>query len=47
MRPAILYWRTSTGDEVDFVIEWQGNLLDLGGRACHTLVESHLIAARS
>jgi uncharacterized protein len=26
-RPAILYWRTSSGDEVDFVIEWQGRLL--------------------
>jgi predicted AAA+ superfamily ATPase len=26
-RPAILYWRTSTGEEVDFVVEWQGRLL--------------------
>lgn len=25
--PEILYWRTSTGNEVDFVIEWQGRLL--------------------
>lgn len=28
-RPAILYWRTSAGDEVDFVIEWQGKLLGI------------------
>jgi uncharacterized protein len=27
--PEILYWRTSTGSEVDFVIEWQGRLLPL------------------
>jgi predicted AAA+ superfamily ATPase len=27
IRPAILYWRTSAGEEVDFVIEWQGRLL--------------------
>jgi predicted AAA+ superfamily ATPase len=26
-RPAILYWRTNSGDEVDFVIERQGKLL--------------------
>jgi predicted AAA+ superfamily ATPase len=26
-RPAILYWRTNAGDEVDFVIERQGKLL--------------------
>ena len=26
-RPVILYWRTSSGEEVDFVIEWQGRLL--------------------
>jgi predicted AAA+ superfamily ATPase len=25
--PEILYWRTSTGEEVDFVVEWQGRLL--------------------
>ncbi len=25
--PEILYWRTTTGNEVDFVIEWQGRLL--------------------
>jgi uncharacterized protein len=25
--PEILYWRTHTGSEVDFVIEWQGRLL--------------------
>ncbi len=28
-RPAIMYWRTSAGDEVDFVIEWQGKLLGI------------------
>ena len=27
--PEILYWRTSTGHEVDFVIEWQGRLLPI------------------
>jgi uncharacterized protein len=27
--PEILYWRTSTGSEVDFVIEWQGRLLPI------------------
>jgi hypothetical protein len=27
--PEILYWRTSTGNEVDFVIEWQGRLLPI------------------
>jgi predicted AAA+ superfamily ATPase len=27
VRPTILYWRTSTGAEVDFVIEWKGQLL--------------------
>ena len=26
-RPAILYWRTNSGEEVDFVIERQGKLL--------------------
>jgi uncharacterized protein len=26
-RPEILYWRTTTGEEVDFLIEWQGRLL--------------------
>lgn len=33
MRPAILYWRTSAGDEVDFVIEWQGKLLGIEVKA--------------
>jgi uncharacterized protein len=28
-RPAILYWRTSSGEEVDFVIERQGKLLGI------------------
>lgn len=26
-RPTVLYWRTDTGAEVDFVIEWNGRLL--------------------
>ena len=26
-RPEILHWRTATGKEVDFVIEWRGKLL--------------------
>lgn len=28
-RPEILYWRTSTNEEVDFVIDWAGELLPL------------------
>jgi predicted AAA+ superfamily ATPase len=32
-RPAILYWRTSSGDEVDFVIERQGRLLAIEVKA--------------
>ena len=32
-RPEILYWRTSTGDEVDFVIEHQGKLLPVEVKA--------------
>jgi predicted AAA+ superfamily ATPase len=27
--PAILYWRTSIGEEVDFVIEWKGKVLPI------------------
>jgi len=27
--PEILYWRTATGEEVDFVIEWRGELLPI------------------
>lgn len=27
--PEILYWRTTTGEEVDFVVEWQGKLLPI------------------
>jgi len=26
-QPELLYWRTSTGEEVDFVVEWRGRLL--------------------
>jgi predicted AAA+ superfamily ATPase len=32
-RPAILYWRTSTGEEVDFVIERHGKLLPVEVKA--------------
>jgi uncharacterized protein len=32
-RPAILYWRTSTGDEVDFLIERKGKLLPIEVKA--------------
>lgn len=31
--PEILYWRTSKGAEVDFVIEWQGQLLAIEVKA--------------
>ena len=31
--PEVLYWRTTTGDEVDFVIEWQGRLLPIEVKA--------------
>ena len=27
IRPAMMYWRTSTGEEVDFIIEWKNKLL--------------------
>lgn len=32
-RPAILYWRTAAGEEVDFVIEWKGKLLGVEVKA--------------
>jgi uncharacterized protein len=32
-RPAILYWRTSSGDEVDFLIERKGKLLPIEVKA--------------
>lgn len=32
-RPSILYWRTSTGEEVDFVIERQGRVLPVEVKA--------------
>ena len=32
-RPEVLYWRTTTGDEVDFVIEWQGRILPVEVKA--------------
>jgi predicted AAA+ superfamily ATPase len=32
-RPEILFWRTAAGDEVDFVIEWKGQLLPIEVKA--------------
>jgi predicted AAA+ superfamily ATPase len=32
-RPSIMYWRTSTGDEVDFVVEWKNRLLGIEVKA--------------
>lgn len=32
-RPEILFWRTASGDEVDFVIEWKGKLLPIEVKA--------------
>ncbi len=32
-RPEVLYWRTASGDEVDFVIEWKGQLLPIEVKA--------------
>lgn len=32
-RPEILYWRTATGEEVDFLIEWQGRILPVEVKA--------------
>ncbi|MBK7876936.1 MAG: ATP-binding protein [Planctomycetes bacterium] len=31
--PEVLYWRTSTGTEVDFVLEWKGRLLPIEVKA--------------
>lgn len=33
IRPSIMYWRTSSGEEVDFVIEWKGKLLGVEVKA--------------
>jgi predicted AAA+ superfamily ATPase len=32
-RPEILYWRTTAGEEVDFVVEWKGKLLPIEVKA--------------
>jgi predicted AAA+ superfamily ATPase len=32
-RPEILYWRTASGEEVDFVIEWKGRVLPIEVKA--------------
>jgi predicted AAA+ superfamily ATPase len=32
-RPEVLYWRTVTGEEVDFVLEWRGQLLPIEVKA--------------
>jgi hypothetical protein len=31
--PEVLYWRTATGDEVNFVVEWRGKLLPVEVKA--------------
>ncbi|HEX3551870.1 MAG TPA: ATP-binding protein [Thermoanaerobaculia bacterium] len=43
-RPEILYWRTAAGEEVDFVIEWQGRLVPVEVKATQ---QPHLADARS
>lgn len=35
--PTLLYWRTATGEEVDFVIEWRGRLLPIEVKAAATV----------
>jgi predicted AAA+ superfamily ATPase len=44
--PEILYWRTSTGEEVDFVVEWQGRLLPIEVKSTNRprLVDSKSLA---
>jgi uncharacterized protein len=31
--PQVMYWRTASGREVDFVVEWQGKLLPVQVKA--------------
>jgi len=35
--PSIMYWRTASGDEVDFVVEWKGKLLPIEVKSSHRL----------
>jgi uncharacterized protein len=37
VRPSIMYWRTSSGEEVDFVIEWKGKLLGVEVKASQSI----------
>jgi uncharacterized protein len=49
-RPEILYWRTANGEEVDFVIEWKGQILPVEIKATSQprLADArHLIAFRT
>jgi hypothetical protein len=32
-RPEVMYWRTATGEEVDFVVEWSGRLFPIEVKA--------------
>ncbi len=43
-RPEVLYWRTVAGEEVDFVIEFQGQLLPVEVKASQ---KPHLADARA
>lgn len=36
-RPQLLYWRTRTREEVDFVIEWRGRLLPVEVKSSRTV----------
>lgn len=49
-RPEVLYWRTASGEEVDFVIEWKGQLLPIEVKATSQprLADArHLLAFRA
>ncbi|HTX24718.1 MAG TPA: ATP-binding protein [Steroidobacteraceae bacterium] len=37
MRPSIMFWRTSSGEEVDFVIEWKGKLVGVEVKATQSV----------
>jgi uncharacterized protein len=40
-RPEVFYWRTATGDEVDFVVEWRDRLLAVEVKATNRPRTSH------
>jgi len=49
-RPEILYWRTASGEEVDFVVEWKGRILPIEVKATSQprLADArHLLAFRA